>query len=109
MTTENRFPMRWPRWKSPTDMSEVCKPQNGTIYTHDEAMLIVEMFEDVLDTYNITVPSPEDDEREPDNEAKLYGSVYSDLLDDVEAFLVALLNRHKEHTAIVTDEFSGTV
>lgn len=58
-------------------MSEVCKPQSGTIYTRDEAMLIVEMFEDVLDTYNIKVPSPEDDEREPDNEAKLYGSVYS--------------------------------
>lgn len=90
-------------------MSEVCKPQSGTIYTHDEAMLIVEMFEDVLDTYNIKVPSPEDDEREPDNEAKLYGSVYSDLLDDVEASLVALLDRNKIHTAIVTNEFSGTI
>ena len=45
-------------------MSEVCKPQSGTIYTRDEAMLIVEMFEDVLDTYNIKVPSPEDDERD---------------------------------------------
>lgn len=71
-------------------MSEVCKPQSGTIYTHDEAMLIVEMFE-------------------PDNEAKLYGSVYSDLLDDVEASLVALLDRNKIHTATVTNEFSGTI
>lgn len=90
-------------------MSEVYKPQSGTIYTRDEAMLIVEMFEDVLDTYNIKVPSPEDDEREPDNEAKLYGSVYSDLLDNVEESLIELLNRRKKHTAIVTDEFSGTV
>lgn len=90
-------------------MSEVCKPQSGTVYTHDEAMLIVEMFEDVLDTYNIKVPSPEDDEREPDNEAKLYGSVYSDLLDNVEESLIALLNRHKKYTVIVTDEFSGTI
>lgn len=90
-------------------MSEVCKPQSGTIYTRDEAMLIVEMFEDVLDTYNIKVPSPEDDEREPDNEAKLYGSVYSDLLDNVEESLIEPLNRRKKHTAIVTDEFSGTV
>ena len=72
-------------------MSEVCKPQSGTIYTRDEAMLIVEMFEDVLDTYNIKVPSPEDDEREPDNEAKLYGSVYSDLLDNVEESLIEFL------------------
>lgn len=72
-------------------------------------MLIVEMFENVLDTYNIKVPSPEDDEREPDNEAKLYGSTYSDLLDNVEASLIALLDRHKRHTAIIVGEFSGTV
>lgn len=90
-------------------MCEVRKPQSGAIYTRDEAMLIVEMFENVLDTYNIKVPSPEDDEREPDNEAKLYGSVYSDLLDNVEESLIDLLDRHKKHTVIVTDEFSGTV
>ena len=90
-------------------MSDVRKPQSGAIYTRDEAMLIVEMFENVLDTYNIKVPSPEDDEREPDNEAKLYGSVYSDLLDNVEKSLIDLLDRHKKHTVIVTDEFSGTV
>jgi hypothetical protein len=90
-------------------MSDVRKLQSGAIYTRDEAMLIVEMFENVLDTYNIKVPSPEDDEREPDNEAKLYGSVYSDLLDNVEESLIDLLDRHKKHTVIVTDEFSGTV
>lgn len=90
-------------------MSDVRKPQSGAIYTRDEAMLIVEMFENVLDTYNIKVPSPEDDEREPDNEAKLYGSVYSALLDNVEESLIDLLDRHKKHTVIVTDEFSGTV
>lgn len=90
-------------------MSDVRKPQSGAIYTRDEAMLIVKMFENVLDTYNIKVPSPEDDEREPDNEAKLYGSVYSDLLDNVEESLIDLLDRHKKHTVIVTDEFSGTV
>lgn len=90
-------------------MSDVRKPQSGAIYTRDEAMLIVEMFENVLDTYNIKVPSPEDDEREPDNEAKLYGSVYSDLLDNVEASLIELLEKHDEDTEIVTDEFSGTI
>ena len=40
------------------------------IYTHDEAMLIVEMFEDVLSKYNISIPSDEDDERE---EEKMVG------------------------------------
>lgn len=90
-------------------MGEANASQSDAIYTRDEAVLIVEMFESVLDTYNIKVPSPEDDEREPDNEAKLYGSVYSDLLDNVEASLIELLEKHDENTEIVTDEFSGTI
>ena len=90
-------------------MVEANASQSDAIYTRDEAVLIVEMFESVLDTYNIKVPSPEDDEREPDNEAKLYGSVYSDLLDNVEASLIELLEKHDEDTEIVTDEFSGTI
>lgn len=90
-------------------MGEANAPQSDAIYIRDEAVLIVEMFENVLDTYNIKVPSPEDDEREPDNEAKLYGSVYSDLLDNVEASLIELLEKHDEDTEIVTDEFSGTI
>ena len=90
-------------------MSETYASQSDAIYTRDEAVLIVEMFENVLDSYNIKVPSPEDDEREPDNEAKLYGSVYSDLLDNVEASLIELLEKHDEDTEIVTDEFSGTI
>lgn len=90
-------------------MGEANASQSDVIYTRDEAVLIVEMFESVLDAYNIKVPSPEDDEREPDNEAKLYGSVYSDLLDNVEASLIELLEKHDEDTEIVTDEFSGTI
>lgn len=79
------------------------------IYTHDEAMLIVEMFEEVLCANGIKVPSPEDDEREPDNEAALYGSTYSDLLDSVETALVEMLAKHTSSTEVVEGEFSGTV
>lgn len=81
----------------------------GKIYTHDEAMLIVEMFEDVLSTYDISVPSPEDDEREPANMIGLYGSTYSDLLDSVEGRLIEILDKHKRDCEIVQGEFSGTV
>lgn len=77
------------------------------IYTHDEAAHIVEMFEDVLDEYGIKVPSPEDDEREPDNEAKLYGSVYSGLLDTVESNIIDLLARYSHGASVVEYEFSG--
>lgn len=77
------------------------------IYTHDEAALIVEMFEDILDAHNIKIPSPEDDEREADNEAKLYGSVYSGLLDMVENSIIDLLSRSKRGAAVVENVFSG--
>lgn len=65
----------------------------NVIYTRSEAADIVELFEMVLDKYDIRIPSPEDDEREPDNEAKLYGSTYFNLLDDVEARIASLLTR----------------
>lgn len=77
------------------------------IYTRSEAADIVELFEMVLDKYDIRIPSPEDDEREPDNEAKLYGSTYFNLLDDVEARIVSLLTRIGEgQNEIVEGSFS---
>ena len=81
----------------------------GFIYTHDEAALIVDVFESILDECNIKIPSPEDDEREPDNDAKLYGSVYSRVLDEVEDMIYELLHRHTDDTVIVVGEFSGTI
>ena len=82
---------------------------SNTIYTHDEAMLIVEMFEDVLSENNIHIPSPEDDEREPDDMIGLYGSTYSDLLDSVETRLCEVIDRCKRGEQIIEGEFSGTV
>ena len=79
------------------------------IYTHDEAMLIVEAFEDLLEKNDITIPSPEDDEKDPDNKARLYGSTYSDLLDDVETMIKGILSRHKPDTKVIEDVFSGRV
>ena len=79
------------------------------IYTHDMAANIVDMFENVLDKYNIKVPSPEDDEREEDNDAKLYGSVYSDLLDSVENYIGEIIEEvcHNMTLTVVSGEFSG--
>lgn len=76
------------------------------IYTRDEAAQIVELFDDILAVNNIKVPSPEDGQREPDNEAALYGSVYYGLLDEVEAMLIDLMNRHSKGAKVVTDTFS---
>lgn len=79
----------------------------NSIYTHDEAAKIVEFFEDILCRYKIKVPSPEDDEREPDNEAALYGSVYSELMDNIENNLIDLLDKHDNTSKIINGEFSG--
>ena len=79
------------------------------IYTHDEAALIVEEFENALEQYGIKLPSPEDDERAADNEATLYGSTYSDLLDSVEGTLLDLLERHANGTEVVKYTFSGKI
>ena len=78
------------------------------IYTRDEAAGIVELFEDILDENAISIPSPEDDQRTPDNMIGMYGSTYYDLLDGVEATLQELLERHTPDTEVIHDEFSGT-
>jgi hypothetical protein len=83
--------------------------EENVIYTHDEATLLVGLFDNVLAEYGIHVPSPEDDEREEDSMAGLYGSTYSDLLDSVEDSLVEILNRHKPDTKVVQDVYSGTL
>lgn len=42
-------------------------------------------------TQDITLTSPEDDEKDPDNAARLYGSTYYDLLDDTESVVIVFL------------------
>ena len=80
---------------------------NNTIYTHDEASRIIEYFEEVLDRYKIKVPSPEDDEREEDNAACLYGSVYSELMDNIENTLIEILTKVKDGCDYIPCVYSG--
>lgn len=80
----------------------------STIYTHDEAALIIEKFEDVLSQYGIHIPSPEDDERDEDNMVGLYGSTYSELLDSIEKQICSILSRCKNGEEIIENEFSGS-
>ena len=77
-----------------------------TIYTNDRAAGILEPIENLLCEYGVKIPSPEDDEREPDNKAPFYGSTYDDLLDGVEGSLIDMLD-DAGVTDYVSDEFSG--
>lgn len=80
------------------------------IFTLDEAALIVDVFENMLEKYGMRLPSPEDDEREADNGAALYGSTYSDILDAVENALIGILAWQKAPGCVVIPGvFSSTM
>ena len=80
----------------------------NNIYTHDEAARIIELFEEILCANDIIVPSPEADEKDDEKAAVLYGSTYSDLLDDVEEALLEIVKRAKSGQDVIPYEFSGT-
>lgn len=66
------------------------------IYTHNIAATILDIFDDFLCDKGIIVPSVDDDQREPDNTAALYGTEYSDLLDMVEEYLIVIAEKTKK-------------
>lgn len=90
-----------------SERDETNELQRKIIYTHDEAAKMIEMFEDILLKNDICIPSPEDDEREPDNMMGLYGSTYSDLLDNIEGLLIDIISLCKQGSEVVKYEFSG--
>lgn len=89
--------------------------EKKAIYTRDEAAKIVGMFEDILVENGISIPSPEDDERDPEDNLGLYGSTYSDLLDGVEEVLKSMILRRGGSSEkdplkwVVFGKFSGTI
>lgn len=78
-----------------------------TLYTHDLAAACLEQFENVLSEQNIVLTSPEDDEKEPDNEACIYGSTYSNLLDNIESIIINHLKPF--NMPVTTDVFSSNM
>ena len=56
---------------------------------------IVELFEDILDKYDIDIPDI--DRTGDETEARIYGMTYSNLEEDVVTILRELVNNVKEH------------
>lgn len=69
------------------------KNDKESLYTRSIAADILDMVEEVLALYNIKVPSPEDDERDPEDDVGFYGSTYYDLLDNVESYIYSVLEK----------------
>lgn len=78
---------------------------DNAIYTRNKAADIVDFIEDILIRNNIKVPSPEDDERDPEDDLGFYGTTYSDILDKVEGILIDLLRHAKPGMSVITDVF----
>jgi len=85
----------------------IVSRRKEVIYAHDEAARIVELFEDVLVNNGVKIPSDDDSQRGEDNDAALYGNVYSDLLDEVEGMICRLFSK-KEEAGVIPDVFGGT-
>lgn len=85
------------------------------VHTHDTAALIVEKFEDLLDSKNIEITCSDPDEQaerhQDGNQASLYGTEYSELLDGVESHLVDMLEDFKRSGGqrYIRDVFSGNM
>ena len=75
------------------------------VYIMNETADILDMFDDMLADNGIKVPSPEDDEREEDNEAALYGSVYWTLFERLENALLDIVEKVKAGEEVVTEEW----
>ena len=57
------------------------------------ANAICELFEDILDEHDITIPDEDDDEKGEDNDARLYGMTYANLEDGVASILREFANK----------------
>lgn len=95
------------------DPHDVPTPTGLKLYTHDVAALVIEKFEDLLDQKDISIPCADGDEQaeresDPDNGAKLYGTEYSDLLDEIEATVIDAAMDVERGAEIVKYVFSGT-
>ena len=75
------------------------------VYILNETADILDMFDDVLADNGIKVPSPEDDDREEDNEAALYGSVYWTLFERLENMLIDIAEKVKAGEEVVANEW----
>ena len=76
------------------------------VYTKETTVCILDMLEDMLEEKDITIP--DDDRNGDEGEGRLYGTTYGNLFDQIDAFLVELLEGISEATTgfKVMDEYA---
>ena len=66
---------------------------------------ILELFEDVLDKHNITIPDEDDDQKEPGNNVRIYGMTSARLEDDIAAVLYEFAEEISNKEVEIVDSF----
>lgn len=93
------------------------------IYPQDIAMMIVDIFEDLLDEHDIDIPSASKDEQDERKDlgecaAHIYGSECSDLMGEIESIIIehiatpvcnAIEDDSVDGIEFIEGEFSGTI
>ena len=69
------------------------------------AACICELFEDILEKHNITIPDEDDDQKEEGNCARLYGMTYAELEDTVTSILMVFAETVKRDDVELLDEY----
>lgn len=63
------------------------------VYTREVAKDIVELFEDLLDKYDIDIPDEDREGYGSDDQARLFGTTWDTLVTDVECMIIELMER----------------
>ena len=69
------------------------------------AACICDLFEDILDKHNITIPDEDDAQKEECNCARLYGMTYAELEDHVTSVLMVFAETIKKDDVELIDEY----
>lgn len=81
--------------------------EENTVRARQYAQSICELFEDILEKHDITIPDPDLDSKGEDEEAaRIYGETYFNLEDDITDMITNMVNRIKrEDVEVISDTY----
>ena len=81
--------------------------EKNTVRARQYAQSICEMFEEILEKHDITVPDPNrDSQGEGEEAARIYGETYFNLEDDITNMITDIINRVKrDEIKVISDTY----
>ena len=81
--------------------------EENTVRARQYAQSICELFEDILEKHDITIPDPDLNSKGEDEEAaRIYGETYFNLEDDITNMITEMVNRIKrEDIEVISDTY----